>query len=155
MIILMIIGGGAGSTAGGIKIYRVYLMVKTFLWNLKKKFMPEHMVNENFVFRPEGKIYIKENNILEASNYAFIYIVLLFIGTGIIVANGYSLQDALFEFASSIGTVGLSVGITSPIASPIVLWTEIFGMLFGRLEIYVIFIAVIKIAKDVKGLSRI
>nr|WP_265093078.1 potassium transporter TrkG [Clostridium sporogenes] len=71
------------------------------------------------------------------------------------VANGYSLQDALFEFASSIGTVGLSVGITSPIASPIVLWTEIFGMLFGRLEIYVIFIAVIKIAKDVKGLSRI
>lgn len=150
MIILMVIGGGAGSTAGGIKLYRVYLMIKTFFWNLKKKFMPEHMVNEDFVFKPEGKVYIQESHILDATNYAFIYIVILFIGTGIIVANGYSLQDALFEFASSLGTVGLSVGITSPTTSAIVLWTEIIGMLFGRLEIYVIFIAIIKVFKDIR-----
>lgn len=154
MIILMIIGGGAGSTAGGIKLYRIYLMIKSFFWNIKKNFMPDHMVSANFVFKPEGKMYIKENNILEAANYAFIYMVLLCIGTGIIAANGYPLQDALFEFASSMGTVGLSIGITSASASPVILWTETFGMLFGRLEIYVIFIAVIKIFKDVKSLSR-
>lgn len=152
MIILMIIGGGAGSTAGGIKLYRVYLMIKTFFWNLRRKFTPEHLVNEDSVFRPEGKVYIKSAHVLEASNYIFIYIVILFIGVSIMLAYGYPLQDSLFEFASSLGTVGLSVGITSATTPPVVLWTQIFGMLFGRLEIYVIFIAFIKLFKDVKGI---
>ncbi|WP_308530702.1 TrkH family potassium uptake protein [uncultured Paenibacillus sp.] len=148
LILLMLIGGGAGSTAGAIKLSRVHLMVKSFLWNLKRKFLPEHMVNEDFVYRPEGKLPIEEKHVLEASNYAFIYMVLVFIGTGVMVANGFSLQDSLFEFASTIGTVGLSVGVTGPDTPPAVLWTQIAGMLFGRLEIYVIFIAVIKVFKD-------
>lgn len=150
MIILMIIGGGAGSTAGGIKLYRVYLMIKTFFWNLRRKFKPEHLVNEDAVFRPEGRLFIQPVHVLEASNYIFVYIVLLFIGVSIMLAYGYPLQDSLFEFASSLGTVGLSVGITSATTPPVVLWTETFGMLFGRLEIYVIFIAFIKIFKDIK-----
>ena len=69
------------------------------------------------------------------------------------LAYGYTLQDSLFEFASSLGTVGLSVGITSATTPPVVLWTQIFGMLFGRLEIYVIFLAFIKIFKDIKGIT--
>lgn len=149
MIIIMLIGGGAGSTAGGIKFSRVYLMVKAFLWNLKRKFMPEHMVNEDFVYRPEGKLFIDETYLAEASNYAFIYMVAFFTGTSIMAAYGYSLQDSLFEFASTLGTVGLSIGITLPTTPPVVLWTQTAGMLLGRLEIYVIFIAGIKIFKDV------
>ncbi|OGO78915.1 MAG: hypothetical protein A2Y23_00210 [Clostridiales bacterium GWB2_37_7] len=151
IVILMLIGGGAGSTAGGIKLYRIYLMVKAFLWNLRRKFLPEHLVNEDVVYRPEGKLFIEEKHISEASNYAFIYMVMLFLGVGVMLANGYSLQDSLFEFASSLGTVGLSIGITLPSTPPIVLWTQIVGMLFGRLEIYVIFIAGIKIFKDARN----
>jgi trk system potassium uptake protein TrkH len=151
MIILMLIGGGAGSTAGGIKLYRIYLLIKAFLWNLKRKFLPEHMVNEDFVYRPEGKLFIEEKYISEASNYAFIYMVTLFLGVCIMLAHGYSLQDSLFEFASSLGTVGLSIGITLPTTPPVVLWAQIVGMLFGRLEIYVIFIAGIKIFKDARS----
>ena len=64
--------------------------------------------------------------------------------------NNYSLQDSLFEFASALGTVGLSIGITSPMAPPIILWTEILGMMFGRLEIWVIIIAVIKIFNNMR-----
>lgn len=150
MIGLMIIGGGAGSTAGGVKLGRIYLLLKAFLWQLRKKFMPEHMVNEDYVYRPEGKIFIEEKHISEASNYAFIYMVIFFVGVSIMAANGYSLQDSLFEFASSLGTVGLSIGITLPTTPPIVLWTQVVGMLFGRLEIYVIFIAFIKIIKDAR-----
>jgi len=152
IIILMLIGGGAGSTAGGIKFGRVYLMVKAFLWNIKRKFMPEHMVNEDFVYRTEGKTFIDETHISEASNYAFLYMVTFFLGTSVMAANGYSLQDSLFEFASSIGTVGLSVGVTLPTTPPVVLWTQTVGMLFGRLEIYVIFIAGIRIIKDVRSM---
>lgn len=150
MIIFMLIGGGAGSTAGGIKFSRVYLLLKAFLWQIRKKFMPEHMVNEDYVYRPEGKVFIEEKHISEASNYVFIYIITFFIGVGVMAANGYSLQDSLFEFASTLGTVGLSIGVTLPTTPTIVLWIQIVGMLFGRLEIYVIFIAFIKIFKDTK-----
>lgn len=150
MIILMLIGGGSGSTAGGIKFTRIYLIYEAFLWNLKRNFLAEHMVAENFIYRPEGKVYISEKHVSEALNYAFVYMVLFFLGVGTMVLYGYSLQDSLFEFASSLGTVGLSIGVTVPTTPPVVLWIQSVGMLFGRLEIYPILIAMIKILKDTR-----
>ncbi len=145
MIVLMIIGGGAGSTSGGIKLYRFFLLVKQSIWNVYLQFKPEHFIKEPFVLKPEGKVYLTNDDFKEASNYAFIYMVLLGIGTFIFLVMGYPLQESLFEFASSLGTVGLSIGITAPDLHPLLLWTEIVGMLFGRLEIWVIFISLIKI----------
>ncbi len=78
-----------------------------------------------------------------------------FAWVAILLAHGYPLQDSLFEFASAIGTVGLSVGLTAADSPPLVLWTESIGMFIGRLEIYVFFVAVIKLYKDAKhGLER-
>jgi trk system potassium uptake protein TrkH len=57
----------------------------------------------------------------------------------VICLCGYPLDESLFEFASSLGTVGSSVGITSYSANPVVLWTEVIGMFLGRLELMVIF----------------
>ena len=150
LIILMIVGGGTNSTAGGMKQYRVYLMLKNFLWELRKKFKSNHLVNEDYYIKPDGKTFIQSIHITEAANYAYIYIITLFIGTLVLCFHGYSLQDSLFEFASALGTVGLSIGITTATAPPVVLWTEIIGMLFGRLEIYVFFIVAIKIYLDIK-----
>lgn len=154
LIILMVIGGGTNSTAGGMKQYRVYLMFKNFIWGIRKKFKSENLVNEDSYIRPEGKVYIQDIHINEATNYAFIYMVCLFLGTLILTFHGYSLQDSLFEFASALGTVGLSVGITMPDTPALVLWSEIIGMLFGRLEIYVFFIAIIKLWKDIKDFKH-
>lgn len=150
IIMLMLIGGGTGSTAGGIKQNRIYLLFKAFYWNLKRRFLPEHMVNENFIYRPEGRLYIEEKHLSEAANYTFIYMIAFFMGVFVMTAYGYSLQDSLFEFASTIGTVGLSVGVTMPTTPPVVLWAQIVGMFFGRLEIYVLFVAGIKIYKDMR-----
>ena len=49
-----------------------------------------------------------------------------------------SLFEGAFEFASSLGTVGLSIGITNANTSIICLLIEIIGMILGRLEIFVI-----------------
>jgi trk system potassium uptake protein TrkH len=62
------------------------------------------------------------------------------------------LHEALFEYASAQGTVGLSLGVTSPSAPRLVLWTEIVGMFLGRLEFFVVFISLAKIARDLPGL---
>jgi trk system potassium uptake protein TrkH len=55
----------------------------------------------------------------------------------------------MFEFASALGTVGLSIGVTSYGAAPIILWTASVGMFIGRLEIYIVFIAMARIGKDI------
>jgi len=44
-------------------------------------------------------------------------------------------------------TVGLSIGITSPSAPALVLWTESAGMFLGRLEFFVVFYGIINIVR--------
>jgi len=61
---------------------------------------------------------------------------------------GYSLSDSLFEFASAIGTVGLSVGVTSAQMPDAALWVEIFAMFLGRLEFTVVIVSLLKLVKD-------
>ncbi|HBO44876.1 MAG TPA: cation transporter, partial [Planctomycetaceae bacterium] len=67
---------------------------------------------------------------------------------------GYRLDEALFEYASAQGTVGLSIGVTSASAPALVLWTEIVGMFFGRLEFLVIIIGVATIIRDLPALLK-
>jgi trk system potassium uptake protein TrkH len=58
-----------------------------------------------------------------------------------------------FEFASSLGTVGLSVGATKARTSSVILWHQIFAMLFGRLEIYTIVVGILGLAKDIRSMT--
>lgn len=151
IISLMVIGGGLGSTSGGLKLYRVYLIFKTFLWNLNRNFLPRNLIKEEFLIKPSGKSHIDNSEVSEANRYIFIYISFLIIGTGVIASYGYPLDKALFEFASAIGTVGLSIGITTPNTPTLILWTEIIGMFIGRLEIYVVLVGIMKIFKDIRS----
>ncbi|PRX25278.1 trk system potassium uptake protein TrkH [Orenia metallireducens] len=153
MVLLMWIGGGTGSTAGGIKLYRIYLMIKSVWWELKGYFLPPNSVVENYIWRGEQKLYIKAEYIRETANYIFLYMATYFIGVLIYLAYGYGLTESMFEFASSVGTVGLSIGITSPDAPVGILWTQTVGMFLGRLEFLVIFFAIAKIVKDAKYLA--
>jgi trk system potassium uptake protein TrkH len=79
----------------------------------------------------------------------FLYLITFGLGSGIIAAHGYSLSESLFEFGSALGTVGLSVGVTAAAAPAGVLWTEIAGMMLGRLEFFTIFIGLTKIITDI------
>lgn len=150
VILFMLIGGGTGSTAGGIKQFRVYLILKSIYWEIKQHFSPRNRVNENYVWRGEEKLYIQDTSIREVANYIILYLFTYLIGVFIFLAEGYSLRDSLFEFASALGTVGLSIGITGPDASGLILWTEIFGMMLGRLEFLIIMFAITKLFRDGK-----
>ena len=56
----------------------------------------------------------------------------------------------MFEFSSSLSTVGLSVGIVGYSAHPIILWTSTIGMFIGRLEIIIVFHVIIRVLYDIK-----
>ncbi len=154
IIILMIIGGGTGSTAGGIKQYRIYIMIKSIFWEIKEQFSPRNQVKENYIWKGDNKEYINAEHIKEIANYIMLYLLTFAVGVAIFLLSGYGLQESLFEFGSALGTVGLSIGITSASAPNHILITEIAGMFLGRLEFLIIFFAAIKIIKDLKYISK-
>lgn len=143
LIILMLVGGGYGSTAGGMKLTRVYIALKIFKKTFFQKISSKRSVCKIYHYRAQGKTEITPSLIQDTVSYILIYLILFILGTGLLsfFAN-CDLQSAMFEFASALGTVGLSIGITSPTASNIILIIEMIGMLLGRLEIFVVFIGI-------------
>ena len=150
MTLLMLIGGGTGSTAGGVKQIRVCIMLKSLCWSIRSKISQKRLIHADGIYRISGYEYLKAEERLEASDFILLYLGVFAAGTFILCACGFGIGDSMFEFASALGTVGLSVGITGYDASPVVLWTETVGMLAGRLEIYVIFVAAVQFGREIK-----
>ncbi len=148
IIILMIIGGGTGATAGGLKLYRVSLAFKTIYWSIKTKLFPRTAIIRHTVNRQGDEVIITQEHLLEVAFYIFIYFMTYLVGVLVFMFSGYGLKDSLFEFASALGTVGLSVGITGPDMPAAAKVAEILGMWLGRLEFTAIIVAISKLFKD-------
>lgn len=122
-IFLMFIGGGSGSTAGGIKITTFTVLMTTVLSQLKGK--------EDVVL---FKRRIVEETILKALTVAVSGMMVVVIITFLlsITEDGHDFMMYLFEATSAFGTVGLSMGLT-PELSPIGRVLIIITMFIGRL----------------------
>ncbi|MBR0138561.1 MAG: TrkH family potassium uptake protein [Erysipelotrichaceae bacterium] len=155
MILLMLFGGELESTGGGIKQYRVILAIKGIYYSIKNTVSNHRMVRANFIERMGRREVLRDEDIASTTSYIMFYMILFFTGSLIFTLYGHSLQNAMFEFASAISTVGLSVGITVYDAPAVILWTAIIGMFLGRLEIMVIFEAFLRVFKDAKGKEHI
>jgi trk system potassium uptake protein TrkH len=154
LIVLMLIGGGTCSTAGGIKQYRVFLLWKSVVWELRRSLLPRTAVTENPGWEAERQVFVNDARLRQIGAFVFLYLLTFAAGSAILAAHGYGLKESLFEYASAVGTVGLSVGVTSPSAPAGVLWAEIVGMLLGRLEFFVIFVSAAKLLRDSSHMIR-
>jgi trk system potassium uptake protein len=134
----MFIGGAAGSTAGGIKVMRMLILMKGVQWRFRKIVSPRQAI---VPFRL-GDSTVDESQVgqrlEDASLITFLWLV--FLGVGVIVllhtvSSEYTLSDVVFEVASAQGNVGLSVGITQPTMSLASKLMLCFNMWIGRLEI--------------------
>ena len=101
-IILMLIGGGSGSTAGGIKLTTIFILVATMCSVLKQD-------KEVAVFKKRIEPDIIKNAVAVFALDIFLFIVGSMIISGI---EGFSLKETMFECASAVATVGLTLGIT-------------------------------------------
>lgn len=102
MIVLMLIGGSPGSTAGGMKTTTLAVMISTAISVFRQR---EH--THFFGRRVTGE------TVRNASTILMMYLT-LFLGGGLIISRleNLALLDCLFETASAVGTVGLTLGIT-------------------------------------------
>ncbi|MEE9323458.1 MAG: TrkH family potassium uptake protein [Candidatus Aenigmarchaeota archaeon] len=133
--ILMIIGGFAGSTAGGLKLVRVGILGKAITWVSKKISYP---ISAVVPFKFHRRI-VSDEELSIISLFSFVYILILIISTIALSFMGYAPIDSFFVSASAEGTVGLT---TIDIASmnPLGKTMLMIDMLLGRLEILPFFV---------------
>lgn len=141
LILMMLIGGGMGSTAGGLKLSRVYIMLRLAVLEIRKRLSPTRNVEAPVYIKAQGKTPIDSSLAADTTGFAVCYLGLFITGSLLTtVTAGCGLTEGMFEFASALGTVGLSIGITGPLTGAGTLIVEMFGMVLGRLEIFLVII---------------
>ena len=137
---LMFIGACGGSTGGGIKVIRIYVLLKYFMQRIRQILYP-HAV---FVLKT-GKKPISDD-ILQGIVTFFISYILIFVVCSIVmsaIAPGFDMISAASSVAATLGNIGPGFGLVSadyasvPVAGKIILS---FCMLVGRLELFTVLI---------------
>ncbi len=131
LIFSMLLGGGAGSTAGGIKILRLLVLAQVVYVFLQRAGMPKQAVVEASL----GRRRLEAEEIQNALTIVFLFLAFIGISWLVFVGMGHNPLDSLFEVVSAIGTVGLSTGIAAPGLHPVLKGILCADMLLGRLEI--------------------
>jgi trk system potassium uptake protein TrkH len=131
MIPSMLLGGSIGSTAGGIKLLRLLILLRLLQLWLRRTGAPSHAVIEPWF---AGR-RLENDELLRVLVVMSLFILVVLISWLIFVFAGYPPLNALFEVISATGTVGLSSGITGPDLHPLLKGVLCLDMLAGRVEV--------------------
>lgn len=134
LLLLMVLGASAGSTAGGMKISRVLLVFKNIFRNIKQMARPRS-VN---VVRIDGDP-VTVDTLRATTNYVSIYFVMLVISVLLISLDGFDFETNFSAVLTCLSNVGPGFSVVGPTGnfsgfsyfSKLVLS---FNMLIGRLE---------------------
>jgi trk system potassium uptake protein TrkH len=135
---IILLGGCRFSTAGGFKIMRLVLFLKSIPWAIKKTITGS---KEKLSFA--GK-QLGNNDILFHLLFVLLGISIVFVSALIFSLNGFAFMDSLFEVSSAFATTGFSVGITSLTLMPSLKWLLTIIMILGRIEVLPFLIAIAK-----------
>ena len=133
---LMLVGGCAGSTAGGIKVGRHLIMARQTGIELKRMLHPRAVlplkINQKVV-APELLV-----NVLQ---FLFLYIGIIIIGSLVMCAMGLDLVSSLTSVMTCLGNIGPGMNLLGPTSNFGFLpaaskYLLSFMMLLGRLEIF-------------------
>ncbi|NJN46054.1 MAG: TrkH family potassium uptake protein [Candidatus Competibacteraceae bacterium] len=136
LILSMALGGSMGSTAGGIKILRLLILLKLLQMILLRSALPSHAVIEA---RLQG-IRLEHDETQRAMLIIVLYVWVILLSWLPFLAYGHDPLNALFEVVSATATVGLSAGLTASALEPLLKIVLCLDMLLGRLEIVALLI---------------
>ena len=140
-LILMFIGGCAGSTTCGVKIFRIQILYKFIINQLKKIIFPRGI----FVIKYENN-NVNDKFLASIISFIYLYILLFFLITALLSLSGLDFITSISGAATSISNVGPGLGSvigssgnfsTLPDFSK---WILSAGMLLGRLELFAILV---------------
>ena len=140
-LILMFIGGCAGSTTCGIKIFRVQILYLFLINQLKKIIYPRGI----FIIKYENNS-VDEKFMASIISFIYLYIIIFFVMTGLLSLSGLDFITSISGSATAISNVGPGLGtIIGPNGSFSLLpdfskWVLSIGMILGRLELFAILV---------------
>jgi len=137
---LMFFGASAGSTAGGVKIVRHIIMVKNSILEFKRTIHPHAIIPVRF----NNKSVTKEI-VFNIMAFFILYMITFGLGAAVFGIMGLDFITSIGTAASSLGNVGPSFGVLSPVNNydslpDIGKWWAAFLMLLGRLELFTVLI---------------
>ena len=138
---LMFIGGCAGSTTCGIKIFRFQILYLFVVNQLKKIIYPNGVFVLKYDQNPVDNKFISS-----IISFIFLYLVIFFILTALLSLTGLDFVTSISGAATSISNVGPGLGsIIGPNGDFSVLpdvskWILTLGMILGRLELFAILV---------------
>ena len=138
-LILMFIGGCAGSTACGIKIFRVQILYRFILNQIKKVVYPRGV----FIIKYQNN-NVNDKFLASIISFIYLYIIIFFILTALLSLTGLDFITSISGAATSISNVGPGLGsIIGPNGNFSQLpenskWILSLGMILGRLELFAI-----------------
>jgi len=143
LLILMFIGGCAGSTGGAIKNIRVLLLIKQAFREFRKLIHPQVITPIRL-----GDKVVSEDVLRNITGFFFLYIFIFVIASFIMTILGLDIVSAMASVAATLGNVGPGLGLVGPIQTyafipPLGKIVLTICMLLGRLEIYTVLILVI------------
>jgi trk system potassium uptake protein TrkH len=131
LILTMAVGGGLGSTAGGIKLLRLLVLLRLLQLTVARTCLPPHAVLDARL----GGRRLQDEEIRQALLFILLFLTVVAASWLPFLMLGYDPLDALFEVVSATGTVGLSAGVTGPELPALLKGVLCVDMLMGRLEI--------------------
>ena len=140
-LILMFIGGCAGSTTCGVKIFRIQILYLFIANQLKKIIYPKGV----FIIKYDQNA-VDDKFIASIISFIFFYFVIFFLITALLSLTGLDFITSISGAATSISNVGPGLG---PIIGPngdfsslpdISKWILTVGMILGRLELFAILV---------------
>ena len=136
LVLLMFVGGCAGSTAGGLKVSRIIILFKSYLYELKQLILPTRVKRIWF----EGKA-VSDQTVRSVLVYFQTYMVIIAVSVLLLTLDGRDLVTNLTASIACISNIGPGLNLVGPmgnfafysVPAKLVL---IFEMLLGRLEIF-------------------
>lgn len=138
LIMVSFIGGSAGSTAGGMKVARVLMVVRQGLREVRQLVHPKGQ----FLVKMGGK-RVSESIVLSVSGFCTLYILSYLAMTLILAGTGVDIVTAFSAIAASMNNLGPGLGeVASHFRSmhDLGLWVCSFAMILGRLEVFTILV---------------
>ena len=140
LLLLMFVGGCAGSTAGGTKIARIMVVIKYSLSEIKRLLHPRAVIPVRI-----GSQMISEEVIRNTLGFVLFYFGVFVVVSIMLAALGLDIESAFSATAASIGNVGPAHGSVGPASNYAHLpdlgkLLLMFCMLLGRLEIFTVMV---------------
>ncbi len=140
IFVAMLIGGNAGSTAGGVKVIRYIVLFKNISMQFKKTLHPNAILNV-FIDRQKISSWI----ISSTTGFIFLFIITNMFVTLYLFARGFDAMTAVSTALATVGNIGPGFALTGPAenyaffssADKILLS---IAMIIGRLEFYTVFL---------------